>query len=125
VAVVNAAAALRNIEVLAMPKNKDSSNALENRRRFRAIQRLCNRYPPQTADERLEKIAGIASGALPPEIAIAPISADLPSRLAAGAASRSPRVGQPPPVEEQKRRAKKDRDRQEGGGFNRTTDVNV
>ncbi len=102
-----------------------SDNTLENRRRFRAIQRLCNRFPPQTADERLKKIAGIADRSLPPEIAIQPVSADLAERLADGAASRSPRVGKKPPVKEQKRQARKGRDRQEGSGFNRTLDVNV
>ena len=123
---MNAAAASLNAGVFGMPKSKQSSDrTLENRRRFRAIQRLCNRFPPQTADERLEKIAGIADRSLPPEIAIQPVSADLAERLADGAASRSPRVGQQPPVKEQKRQAKRGRDRQEGGGFNRTTDVNV
>jgi len=108
-----------------MPRSKQGSDrTLDNRRRFRAIQRLCNRFPPQTADERLEKIAGIADRSLPPEIAIAPVSEDLSERLVAGAASRSPRVGQQPPVKEQKRQARKGRDRQEGSRFNRTLDVN-
>lgn len=108
-----------------MPKTKDTDNTIENRRRFRAIQRLCNRFPPQTADERLEKIAGIASRSLSPDIAMPPVSADLAERLVAGAASRSPRVGKQPPVVEQKRKAKKERNRMEGGSFNRTTDINV
>jgi hypothetical protein len=103
-----------------------SHTTLLRRRQFRAIRRLANPYPGQGAHGRLEQIADIATGAAGPEIVIPPLSTDLKERLEAGAASRSPRAGQKPPVKEQKRRAKKERDRQEtGGGFNRTTDVNV
>ena len=110
-----------------MPKKfvQTSHTTLLQRRQFKAIRRLANSYPPQGAHERLGKIADIATGDAKPEIEIQPLSADLAERLAKGAASRSPRVGQKPPVAEQKRKAKKERNRMEGGRFNRTTDVNV
>ena len=111
-----------------MPKTKDSDTlhaTFLQRRQFRAIHRLCNPYPPQGAGDRLKKIADIATGDAKPEIEIQPLSTDLAERLEAGAASRSPRAGQKPPVVEQKRKAKKERDRMEGGRFNRTTDINV
>ena len=98
---------------------------LLQRRQFKAIRRLANPYPPLGAHGRLAKIADIATGDAKPEIVLQPISTDLKARLIAGAASRSPRAGEKPPVAEQKRKAKKERDRMEGGRFNRTTDVNV
>jgi hypothetical protein len=97
----------------------------DSRRRLRAIRRLARSFPASSQEERLGTIADIASGKAPPERGTNPVSKDLAERLKAGAASRSARVGQKPPVKEQKRKAKKERDRQEGGGLNRTTDVNV
>ena len=109
-----------------MPKSANEHHTtLLQRRQFNAIRRLANSYPPQGGLERLQKIADIATGAAKPEIVIQPLSTDLKERLEAGAASRSKRVGQKPPVKEQKRKAKKERNRMEGGSFNRTTDVNV
>lgn len=102
-----------------------SHTTLLQRRQFKAIRRLANSYPPTGAHERLTKIADIATGDAKPEIVIPPLSTDLKERLKAGAASRSPRAGQKPPVKEQKRKAKAERNRMEGGSFNRTTDVNV
>ena len=119
---VNAAAAFRNIGVIAMPKTND---VYDSRRRLRAIRRLARSFPAANQVERLETIADIASGKAPPERGTNPVSKDLAERLAAGAASRSARVGDKPPVKEQKRAAKKERDRSEKGGMNRTTDVNV
>lgn len=106
-------------------QDSDSNNTFNNRRRFRAIRRLCNPYPPQSADERLVQISDIAAGKAPPELVLQPVSKDLSERLEAGAASRSPRVGDKPPAAVQKRREKITRDRSERGGIDRTTDVNV
>jgi hypothetical protein len=97
---------------------------LLQRRQFKAIRRLANPYPPTGAHGRLAKIADIATGDAKPEIVIQPLSVDLQERLEAGIASRSPRAGQKPPVKEQKRQAKKGRDRQERPSFNRTLDIN-
>jgi len=107
-----------------MPKKKDSdsNNVFDNRRRFRAIQRLCSPYPPQSADARLAKISDIAAGKASPELVLQPVSLDLAERLEAGAASRSPRMR---PKLDEKRSEKDARDRTERGGFDRTTDVNV
>ena len=107
-----------------VPKKNDAdtNNVFDNRRRFRAIRRLCNPYPPQSADERLAQISDIAAGKAPPELVLQPVSKDLAERLAAGAASRSPRMR---PKLESKRSEKVTHDRAERSGIDRTADVNV
>jgi hypothetical protein len=105
----------------------------DSRRRLRAIRRLSRSFPASNQVERLESIADIASGKAPPERSISPVSGDLAERLADGADSRSPRMKKPETVKEtkrkkeqaKKRKESKGHDRQEGGGMNRTTDVNV
>lgn len=116
-----------------MPRKRSDSDepfvqtthtTLLQRRQFRAIRRLANPYPPTGALGRLAQIADIATGDAKPELVIQPLSTDLKERLEAGAASRSPRAGQKPPVKEQKRQAKRGRDRMEQPSFDRTLDVN-
>ena len=86
--------------------------SIETRRRLRAIRRLSSGFPDRTAEERLEKIAGIASGKLDPSVA-------RPNRVA------PPPVPAEEPEDEKKRKKKGGHDRQERGGMNRSSDVNL
>ena len=61
----------------------------ETKRRLRAVRRLAVSYPDRTAEERLTKIVGIASGETEPTTGRAPSSPDLLDRIAAGQKSRA------------------------------------
>ena len=90
-------------------------------RRLAAIRRLARQMPLYNADERLGKIAEVASGK--GDVAGVfqmKVGANLAERVAAGQASRSPMPGDPPkPEPEQKRSRRGGRDREEKGGSNR------
>ncbi len=111
---------------------------IETKRRLRAIRRLSASFPDRTADERLEKIAGIAKGDLDPADFRHQTSPDLIERIKRGQASKSVRnaldtrakLNQDEPEAEsedepEKRRKRRgSRDRKEGGGFDRSADLN-
>ena len=106
-------------------------NIVDDRNRFKAIRRLCNPFPPDTAGERLAQISDVAMGKAEPDFRASKTSPDLAERLEAGRSSRAPRIQDKPPVaekkrtEEKKRAEKRGRDRSEKSTMNRTTDVNV
>ncbi len=113
-------------------------DSIERTRRLRAIRRLSPSFPRHTAAERLEKIEGIANGKTDPSIVRRKPSADLAERLAAGIASRSPRIQdrhkikdkkkaaftereeEKKATDEKKRKSRLGRDRQERGGQDRS-----
>ena len=114
--------------------------SIETKRRLRAIRRLSASFPDRTAEERLEKIEGIASGKLEPTVARHGPSSNLMERLAAGQASRSPRISdarrakdaaarkaEEGEAEEKKRKRGRrgGRDRMERDGLNRSSDLNL
>ena len=120
------------------------ASSIESKRRLRAIRRLSASFPDRTAEERLARIEGIASGAVDPVVRNT-TSPDLMERLAAGQASRSPRTahdkrpGAKRPADtprhaddlkraddpdKKKRKKGGGHDRQESGGLNRSADVN-
>ncbi len=105
--------------------------------RLRAIRKLSSPVPTRTADDRLKRIVGIASGEISPEMGRITTSPDLLERLAAGQASRSPRIAdknrdkasrelrrqqEADKAAEAKRRkgGRGSRDRQEKGGADRS-----
>jgi len=110
---------------------------IETKRKLRYIRSISAPFPDRTAEERLERIAGIASG----KVELTPVqnrvSPTLMDRLAAGQASRSPRTArdkQPKPKPqpdaeegepEKKRGRLGGRNRKEGGGMNRSADINT
>jgi hypothetical protein len=112
---------------------------IESKRRLRAIRRLSGGFPDRTAEERLAKIAGIATGDLDPADFRHQTSPDLLDRLKAGQASRAPRnAADKRPVaevkaeereaDEKKRKKRGGHDRKEDGGQDRvlkSTDVNL
>ena len=105
---------------------------IETKRKLRFIRSISAPFPDRTAEERLARIADIASGKVEltdPENKVSPT---LLERLEAGQASRSVRNAA------DKRPKKKDEDKEEGereekggkdrkkrGGFNRSADVNA
>ena len=66
--------------------------SIETKRKLRTIRRLSASFPDRTAEDRLVQIEGIASGKLEPKLFRRQPSPDLMERLAAGQASRSPRI---------------------------------
>jgi hypothetical protein len=109
---------------------------IDAKRRLRAIRRLSGGFPDRTAEERLVKIEGIASGKLDPADFRHQTSPDLIERLERGKASRSPRnaTDKRPVAEvkaeereetEKKRKKRGGHDRKEGDGILRSTDVNL
>jgi len=67
---------------------------IDTRRRLLAIRRLATSFPDRTADERLANIRKLASGEGNPADFRNQTSPDLAERLAAGQASRSPKLAQ-------------------------------
>lgn len=111
----------------------DPKTLVETKKKLRAIRRLASPVPTRTAEERLVRIEGIASGKITPEEGRNRTSPDLAERLMRGQASRAqgnaldrkkPEVKQAD-EEEKRRKATGGRDRQERGGLNRSADVNV
>ncbi len=102
---------------------------IETKRKLRAIRRLSASFPNRTAAERLKTIEGIATGKLEPTVVRRATSPDLIERLEAGQASKSPRVGDKPAKKkdepEKKRKKRGGHDREEKGGLNRSSDVNL
>jgi hypothetical protein len=106
---------------------------IETKRKLRAIRRLSSCFPDRTAEERLEKIEGIAAGKIDPSVVRRGTSPDQAERLKRGMASRSPRnaldtkpVQKPKDEkqdEEKKRKKRGGHDRQEKGGIDRSSDL--
>lgn len=106
-----------------------SAASIEAKARLRAIRKLSSPIPDRTAEDRLKRIEGIASGKITPELGRNSTSVDLMQRLKAGQASRSPRIGQPVPVARKKaaeeepkpegRGRRGGKDRQERSGLDR------
>lgn len=104
---------------MAVRKKQTGAASVHVKTQLRAIRRLASPVPDRTAEERLEKIAGIANGTLTPEMGRLTTSPDLMERLRAGQASRSPRVGDPKPEPKPKRAQRAGHDRQERSGTDR------
>ena len=107
--------------------------------RLRAIRRQAQAFPHASADQRLAKIQDLSDLSKPFVSHRRIVSETLPERLAAGRASKSPRVGDKKPEKaakktdeaegEKKRKKKGGRDRKEESGYdrsrvNRSEDVN-
>jgi len=99
----------------------------ETKRRLRAVRRLAVSYPDRTADERLTRIADIASGKAEPTMAQRAQSPDLAERIAMGQKSRAKgnahdRRDRDAEEDTEKARKKRGtRDRQQTAGRNRGT----
>ena len=97
----------------------------ETKRRLRAVRRLAVSYPDRTAEDRLAKIVGIASGDAEPTAGRTPSSPDLLQRIVAGQASRSRgnahdrREREAEKEKEKTRKKRGSRDRQETAGRDR------
>ncbi len=61
----------------------------DDRTRLRACRRLARSYPDKTSNERLKRIADIASGKIEPTMERVKLSSDVMERITAGQASRS------------------------------------
>jgi hypothetical protein len=108
---------------------------IETKRRLLAIRRLAMAFPDRTAEERLKTIIGIAKGEIDTMTVRRHTSPDQAERLAAGMASRSPKlaarregakvaksveVAAAIEAEEEKKRKKRGgRDRMDESGANR------
>jgi len=103
---------------MAVRKTQPKAAPVDTKARLRAIRKLASPVPDRTATDRLRRIEGIASGSITPEMGRLTTSPDLLERLAAGQASRSPRVGDKKrePKEREKRGG---RNRMESGGADR------
>lgn len=106
----------------------------ETMRRLAAIRRLARQMPLENANERLGKIAEVAAGTGDVEgVFKSGVQDNLSERLIAGAASRSPMVGDKPQAQPKKKddedeAAKKrkltgGRDRKERSGIMRNPDT--
>ena len=108
---------------------------IETKRKLRYIRSISAPFPDRTAEERIKRIADIASGKVELTDHENRVSPTLLERLAAGQASRSSRTAadkRPKKQDEteeegpKKKRAQRGgRDREEKGGLNRSTDINV
>ncbi len=95
----------------------------DDRTRLRECRRLARSYPDKTAKERLERIAGVASGKIEPGRAAVGLSADVHERIAAGQASRAKGNAHDRIKTETKRKKRGTRNRQERGGHDRIADT--
>ena len=104
---------------------------IETKRKLRYIRSISAPFPDRTAEERIKRIADIASGKVELTDHENKVSPTLLQRLADGQASRSVRGARdkrPKKKDEEKeegeRAEKSGRDRKKRGGFNRSADVN-
>ena len=114
--------------------------SIETKRKLRYIRSISAPFPDRTAEERIKRIADIASG----NVELTPfenhVSPTLMQRLAAGQASRSVRTArdkrpakvepEPEPDADEEPKPKKRKllggyNREERGGLNRSEDVNL